>query len=89
MRIAEAIKILTDILATSGDLEVVDLCAVDGQWALDRHRQFDVIAIPNEDGQGDTLMCAFMGTEMFCDCDEDEPRPRLALVKTENGNVED
>lgn len=89
MTVTEAIKRLTDVLANAGDLDMVDLVVVNEGWAIDRKRQFDVLAVTDPDGSGEVLVCAFMGTEMFCECEEDEKRPRLALVKTETVHVED
>lgn len=87
MKISEAIKTLTEVLAQAGDMDLVSVDAVPQGWSLDRERQFDVVAIPSKTG-GQELVCALLGTEILCECNEDDPRPRLALVKEEGNNVQ-
>lgn len=90
MKVSEAIKALADVLREAGDLEVVGLVGVDGQWAVDMGRTFDVVGIPLAVGDGEELVCAFIAQELVCECEEEvEGRPRLALVKREDPDVGD
>ena len=91
MKITEAIKSLTDILANAGNIDLVDVVPMENpeHWGIERKVQFDVFGIREPGMDGETLICALMGTELFCECDEDDKRPRLALVKAESSDVKD
>lgn len=60
MKVSEAIKKLQEILDTTGDMEVVVLSDIDGQFIVDFDKSFEAIEVPNEDESGFETVCAMM-----------------------------
>lgn len=89
MKVSEAIQSLSDILLEAGDLEIVGIALVDGLWAIESGRQFDVVGLPLDNQDGEELVCAFLQTDVMCECERVEREPRLVLVKKENSDVTD
>lgn len=73
MKITDAIAQLSEILAQTGDVELVSFCEIGDKFCIEYGRVFEVIS-PDDDG---TWLCAYMEAI----CDHDDGRPKLKLVK--------
>lgn len=79
MIISEAIQMLQHYLAMHGDLEIVGVVEVDGQFAIDEGRIFDVIGLP--EANEERKVCAFITPIEEDDIELDSRRPRLKAIK--------
>ncbi len=97
MKVSEAMKQLTEILANCGDLEIIGFFGKPALtpegipfWHAQYNNLFDVLGVPNPVGHGEELVCVFMEANAICECEEEpKERPRLALVKEENPDEQD
>lgn len=61
MTINEAIQKLSELeKEVGGDVEIISMQEVDGRFFMEWGRIFDLIEVPDEDGNEITLVCALM-----------------------------
>lgn len=79
MKISEAIKQLEFALKEVGDVEIIHVEEVDGQFYMEWDRSFEIIGIPDEDDTEEEMVVGFVNQNII---PEDEPSgPNLKRIK--------
>lgn len=61
MTISEAVRMLQAFEKSGhGGCDIIGMTEVDGRFAIDEDRVFDLVWLPDESSHQETLVCAFM-----------------------------